>query len=128
MIRYRSERKALACVAGLSLAFLPLSPSAFAAGDSSSGVYRVNGKDAKLTHTMSRKGSCFKEGVEIVFSEKPVEKKDNNNGVGFAAQMGQFGDAVAVNLCLSHDKWGVQNSNFGHSALREQGGTLAVRM
>jgi hypothetical protein len=118
----RSQRTVLAC-ASLSFALLSLSISASAAGDTSSGFYRVNGKDAKLNYTMSRQGFCFKEGVEIVLSEKPVEEKDNNNSVGFSAQMEQFGDAVAVNLCVSHDKWIVDASNFSHASLRHAGGT-----
>jgi hypothetical protein len=106
--------------------FSCVSAHVLADGSTFSGTYRVNGKDAKLNHMTVKPGGCmFGDGVAFVLSEKEVNAKPGEkfSDVAFNAQMGGFGDALAVQICSSHDTWKVENSNFSHSGLNHTSGT-----
>lgn len=84
------------------------------------GVYRANGKDAKLSHVLAQKGEPFsgKPTTKLIFSEKDASADPRAD---FHAQMGNFGDALVVTLCKDGDEWDVIGSEFAHSALKHSG-------
>lgn len=80
------------------------------------GVYRANGKDAKIAYAVAQKGEPFHDMpvYVLVFSEKDAGKGSN---VDADARAGKFGDALIVKLCKTDWGWDVIGNNFVHSGL-----------
>ena len=90
-----------------------------------SGIYRVNGKDATLTHMTVMSSGCFHDGIGFVLSEKEIKLKADEkfSDVGFNVQMGAYGDAIAVQVCTHGEAWRVDHSNFSHAGLKAAAST-----
>jgi hypothetical protein len=103
----------------LSALLLSVAVSASAAAPFE-GKFSANGKDAKLAFLMARKGEPFsgKPVTVLVFSEKDASKDKRPD---FAAQMGDFGDALVIRLSGSGSAWSVIGSELAHSALKHSG-------
>jgi len=84
------------------------------------GVYRANGKDARLTHAVALKSEPFsgKPTTKLIFSEKQA---GSDAHADFHAQMGNFGDALVVTLMKDDDGWRVIGTEFAHAALKHSG-------
>jgi hypothetical protein len=102
-----------------SAVLLVLSASASAAVPFE-GKFSANGKDAKLAFLMARKGDPFsgKPVTVLIFSEKDASKDKRPD---FAAQMGDFGDALVIRLSGDGKAWNVIGSELTHSALKHSG-------
>jgi hypothetical protein len=81
------------------------------------GVFKGNGKDAKLAHVSARWGEPFsgKPGIVLVFTEKDHSK---NKKPDFDAAFGKFGSALIISLHEDGDIFGCQ---VVHSAHKKQG-------
>jgi hypothetical protein len=81
------------------------------------GVFKGNGKDARLAYVSARWAEPFsgKTGIVLVFTEKDhskVKKPDNE------AMFGKFGDALIISLHEDGDVYGCQ---VVHGALKNKG-------
>jgi hypothetical protein len=81
------------------------------------GVFKGNGKDAKLAHVSARWGEPFsgKPGIVLVFSEKDHSK---NKKPDFDAAFGKFGSALIISL---HEDGQIYGCQVVHSAHQKQG-------
>jgi len=80
------------------------------------GVYRANGKDAKLAYVIAQKGEPFHDMPVyiLVFSENDASQDKN---IDADARAGKFGDALIVKLCKTDWGWDVIGNNLVHSGL-----------
>lgn len=81
------------------------------------GVFKGNGKDAKLAHVSARWGEPFggKAGIVLVFSEKDHSKASKPD---FDAAFGKFGSALIISL---HEDGQIYGCQVVHSAHQKQG-------
>lgn len=81
------------------------------------GIFKGNGKDAKLAYVSARWGDPFsgKPGIVLVFTEKD-HSKDNKSD--FNAVFGKFGSALIISLHEDGDIYGCQ---VVHNAHQKQG-------
>jgi hypothetical protein len=81
------------------------------------GVFKGNGKEAKLAFVSARWGEPFggKPGIILVFTEKDHSK---NKKPDFDASFGKFGSALVISL---HDDGGIYGCQVAHSAHKHQG-------
>ena len=81
-----------------------------------SGVFKGNGKDAKLAHVSAHWGEPFdgKPGIVLVFSEKDHSKDKKPD---FDAPFGKFGSALVVSL---HEDGSIYGCEVVHTALKKQ--------
>jgi len=82
-----------------------------------SGVFKGNGKDAKIAFVSARWGEPFsgKPGIVLVFSEKDHSK---DKKPGFEASFGKFGSALAISVFEDGQIFGCQ---VAHSAHQKRG-------
>jgi hypothetical protein len=81
------------------------------------GIFKGNGKEAKLAYVSARWGEPFsgKPGIVLVFTEKDHSK---DNKPDLTASFGRFGSALIISLHEDGDIYGCQ---VVHSALQRQG-------
>ncbi|MEO5719209.1 MAG: hypothetical protein ABIR29_11660 [Chthoniobacterales bacterium] len=81
------------------------------------GVFKGNGKDAKLAYVSARWGEPFddKPGIVLVFTEKDHSK---DKKADFNASFGKFGSALIISL---HEDGGIYGCQVVHSAHQKQG-------
>ena len=81
------------------------------------GVFKGNGKDAKLAFVSARWGEPFadKPGIVLVFTEKDHSK---NKKPDFDASFGKFGSALIISL---HEDGQIYGCQVVHSAHKHQG-------
>jgi hypothetical protein len=81
------------------------------------GVFKGNGKDAKLAFVSARWGEPFadKPGIVLVFTEKDHSK---NKKPDFDASFGKFGSALIISL---HEDGRIYGCQVVHSAHKHQG-------
>jgi hypothetical protein len=81
------------------------------------GVFKGNGKEAKLAYVSARWGEPFsgKAGIVLVFTEKDHSK---NNKPDFDAAFGKFGSALIISL---HEDGQIYGCQVVHSAHQKQG-------
>src|SRR6266487_513295 len=81
------------------------------------GVFKGNGKDAKLAYVSARWGEPFggKPGIVLVFTEKDHSKDKKPD---FDAGFGKFGSALIISLHEDGDIFGCQ---VVHTAHKKQG-------
>src|SRR5438105_541921 len=82
-----------------------------------SGIFKGNGKDAKLAYVSARWGEPFggKPGIVLVFTEKDHSK---DNKPDFNASFGKFGSALVVS---THDDGEIYGCEVTHSAMEKKG-------
>jgi hypothetical protein len=80
------------------------------------GIFKGNGKDAKLAYVSARWGEPFggKPGIMLVFTEKDHSK---DNKPDFNASFGKFGSALIISL---HEDGDIYRSEVVHSALEKK--------
>jgi hypothetical protein len=80
------------------------------------GIFKGNGKDAKLAYVSARWGEPFdgKPGIVLVFTEKDHSK---DNKPDFNASFGKFGSALIISL---HEDGQVYGCEVVHSALEKK--------
>jgi hypothetical protein len=88
------------------------------------GHYRADSKNAKLNYVFAKKDEPFggKPVTLIVFSEKDASKDPDPD---FHAQMGKFGDAIAIKLMKDGDEWDVIGTELAHSASKHSGASAS---
>jgi hypothetical protein len=81
-----------------------------------SGVFKGNGKDAKLTYVSARWGEPFndKPGIVLVFTERDHSKDSKPD---FNASFGKFGSALIISL---HEDGDIYGCEVVHSALEKK--------
>jgi hypothetical protein len=81
------------------------------------GVFKGNGKDAKLAFVSARWGEPFdgKPGIVLVFTEKDHSKDKKPD---FNASFGKFGSALVISL---HEDGTIYGCQIVHSAHKKQG-------
>jgi hypothetical protein len=81
------------------------------------GIFKGNGKDAKLAYVSARWGEPFdgKPGIILVFTEKDHSKDKKPD---FNASFGKFGSALVISL---HDDGRIYGCEVAHSAHKKQG-------
>ena len=81
------------------------------------GIFKGNGKDAKLAYVSARWGEPFggKPGIVLVFTEKDHSK---DNKPDFNAAFGKFGSALIISL---HEDGDIYGCEVVHSAHQKQG-------
>lgn len=81
------------------------------------GVFKGNGKDAKLAYMSARWGEPFsgKAGIVLVFTEKDHSK---DNKPDFDAAFGKFGSALIISL---HEDGQIYGCQVVHSAHQKKG-------
>src|SRR2546423_13121434 len=81
------------------------------------GIFKGNGKDAKLAFVSARWGEPFdgKPGIVVVFTEKDHSKAKKPD---FDAAFGKFGSALVISL---HDDGRIYGCQVVHSAHKKQG-------
>ena len=81
------------------------------------GIFKGNGKDAKLTTVSAHWGEPFsdKPGIVLVFTEKDHSKDKKPD---FNAAFGKFGSALIISL---HEDGGIFGCQVVHSAHQKQG-------
>jgi hypothetical protein len=81
------------------------------------GVFKGNGKDAKLAYVSAHWGEPFdgKPGIVLVFTEKDHSKDKKPD---FDASFGKFGSALVISL---HEDGGIYGCQVVHSAHKKQG-------
>jgi hypothetical protein len=81
------------------------------------GVFKGNGKEAKLSYVSARWGEPFsgKAGIVLVFTEKD-HSKDKKPDIG--AMFGKYGSALIISL---HDDGSIFGCQVVHSAHQKQG-------
>ena len=82
-----------------------------------SGIFKGNGKDAKLAYVSARWGEPFagKPGIVLVFTEKDHSKAKKPD---FDAAFGKFGSALIISL---HEDGSIYGCQVVHSAHKKQG-------
>lgn len=82
-----------------------------------SGIFKGNGKDAKLAYVSARWGEPFndKPGIVLVFTEKDHSKDPKPD---FNAAFGRFGSALIISLHEDGDIYGCQ---VVHNAMEKKG-------
>jgi hypothetical protein len=82
-----------------------------------SGVFKGNGKDAKLAFVSAHWQEPFsgKTGIALVFTEKDHSKDKKPDS---AAMFGRFGNALIISI---HEDGGIYGCQVVHSALKNQG-------
>jgi hypothetical protein len=82
-----------------------------------SGIFKGNGKDAKLAYVSARWGEPFdgKPGIVLVFTEKDHSKATKPD---FDASFGKFGSALVISL---HEDGNIYGCQVAHSAHKKQG-------
>lgn len=82
-----------------------------------SGVFKGNGKEAKITSVSARWGEPFsgKTGIVLVFSEKDHSKIKKPD---FDAAFGKLGSALVISL---HEDGGIYGCQVAHSAHKKSG-------
>src|SRR6266487_3417151 len=80
------------------------------------GVFKGNGKDAKLAYVSARWGEPFggKPGIVLVFTEKDHSKDKKPD---FNASFGKFGSALIISL---HEDGDIYGCEVVHSALEKK--------
>jgi hypothetical protein len=80
------------------------------------GIFKGNGKDAKLAYVSARWGEPFsgKPGIVLVFTEKDHSK---DNKPDFNASFGKFGSALIISL---HEDGDIYGCEVVHSALEKK--------
>jgi len=80
------------------------------------GIFKGNGKDAKLAYVSARWGEPFdgKPGIVLVFTEKDHSK---DNKPDFNASFGKFGSALIISL---HEDGQVYGCEVVHSAMEKK--------
>ena len=83
------------------------------------GIFKGNGKEAKLAYVSARWGEPFndKPGIVLVFTEKD-HAKEKKSDIG--AAFGKFGSALIISL---HDDGQIYGCQVAHSAHQKQGFT-----
>ncbi|MFN2508826.1 MAG: hypothetical protein ABR589_08650 [Chthoniobacterales bacterium] len=81
------------------------------------GIFKGNGKEAKLAYVSARWGEPFsgKPGIVLVFTEKDHSKEKKPD---LAAAFGRFGSALIISL---HEDGGIYGCQVVHSAHQKQG-------
>ena len=81
-----------------------------------SGIFKGNGKDAKLAYVSARWGEPFsgKPGIVLVFTEKDHSKAAKPD---FDASFGKFGSALIISL---HEDGDIYGCEVVHSALEKK--------
>jgi hypothetical protein len=81
------------------------------------GIFKGNGKDAKLAYVSARWGEPFdgKPGIVLVFTEKDHSKVKKPD---FDASFGKFGSALVISL---HEDGRIYGCQVVHSAHKKQG-------
>jgi hypothetical protein len=81
------------------------------------GIFKGNGKDAKLGYVSARWGEPFsgKTGIELVFTEKDHSKDKKPDT---SAMFGRFGSALIISL---HEDGQIYGCQVVHSAHQKQG-------
>ena len=81
------------------------------------GIFKGNGKDAKLAYVSARWGEPFggKPGIVLVFTEKDHSKDTKPD---FNAAFGKFGSALIISL---HEHGDIYGCEVVHSAHQKQG-------
>jgi len=81
------------------------------------GIFKGNGKDAKLAYVSARWGEPFggKPGIVLVFTEKDHSKDTKPD---FNAAFGKFGSALIISL---HEDGDIYGCEVVHSAHQKQG-------
>src|SRR3954468_13602783 len=81
------------------------------------GIFKGNGKEAKLAFVSARWGEPFsgKPGIVLVFTEKDHSKDKKPD---FNASFGKFGSALIISL---HEDGGIYGCQVVHSAHKKQG-------
>jgi len=82
-----------------------------------SGIFKGNGKDAKLAYVSARWGEPFndKPGIVLVFTEKDHSKEAKPD---ISASFGRFGSALIISL---HEDGQIYGCQVVHSAHEKQG-------
>ena len=82
-----------------------------------SGLFKGNGKEAKLAYVSARWGEPFsgKPGIVLVFTEKDHSKEKKPD---MGAMFGKFGSALIISL---HDDGQIYSCQVVHSAHQKQG-------
>ncbi len=82
-----------------------------------SGVFKGNGKEAKIAYVSARWGEPFdgKPGIILVFTEKDHSKAKKPD---FDASFGKFGNALVISL---HEDGNIYSCQVVHSAHKKQG-------
>jgi hypothetical protein len=82
-----------------------------------SGIFKGNGKDAKIAYVSARWGEPFdgKPGIILVFTEKDHSKAKKPD---FDASFGKFGSALVISL---HEDGSIYSCQVVHSAHKKQG-------
>jgi hypothetical protein len=82
-----------------------------------SGVFKGNGKEAKLAYASARWGEPFddKPGIVLVFTEKDHSKEKKPD---FDAAFGKFGSALVISL---HEDGRIYGCQVVHTAHKKQG-------
>ena len=88
------------------------------------GTFKANGKDARLSNVVARKGDPFSGNptVTLVFSEKDASKEAKPD---MRAMFGDLGDALVIHLMNEGGKYTVIGSEFTHSALKHSGASAS---
>jgi hypothetical protein len=81
------------------------------------GVFKGNGKDAKLAYVSARWGQPFdgKPGIVLVFTEKDHSK---DNKPDFNATFGKFGSALVISM---HEDGEIYGCEVTHNAMQKKG-------
>jgi hypothetical protein len=81
------------------------------------GVFKGNGKEAKIAYVSARWGEPFsgKTGIVLVFTEKDHSK---DKKADWNAAFGKLGSALVISL---HDDGGIYGCQVAHSAHKKQG-------
>jgi hypothetical protein len=82
-----------------------------------SGIFKGNGKEAKIAYVSARWGEPFdgKPGIILVFTEKDHSKAKKPD---FDASFGKFGSALVISL---HEDGSIYSCQVVHSAHKKQG-------
>ena len=87
------------------------------------GTFKANGKDAKLSHVLAKKGDDFDGNptITLVFSEKDGSKEAKPD---LSAMFGELGDAFVVNVMNEKGTYDIIGSQLIHSALKHSGASV----
>jgi hypothetical protein len=101
----------------LTLGLLAVPSAAWNGGDAPiTGLFRVNGKEAKLVHVSARYTDATKSRVLLVFSEKDASKE---NDPELALQFDRLGSGLAIK---AKPDGTITSCQVNHSAMKEKGG------
>lgn len=110
-MRFSKALPIVCLVASLSV------PAVALAANTVSGVYRANGKDAKLLHAVAVPHEDFagQKAITVVFTEnEPKDGKDPSIGASF----GRYGSALVVSILRDGSVFGCE---VAHQALEHMG-------